>query len=148
MLRHRTKGLHPGNGVAPGRPGDRENLASELKGKTIVAVTEARYLKNEATILSRRVRRLGASEKSKAIPYSELFTDPEGIEADILILRSSRLETALSGEIIRSLFEFREHHPPLLLSSASSSGTHSSSSRNQAQPMFSISRISITRSSS
>ncbi len=93
------------------KPGSRESLAGEMKGKTIVVVTEPRYMKNESAIFSSRARQLGASENSKVIPYDELFTDPEGVEADILILRPTRFETTHMGEIIRSLAWFREHHP-------------------------------------
>ena len=111
MLRHRTKHAVKGDGRLWGGHGSREALASGLKGKRIVVVAEGRYLKNETTIFLNMVQRLGASGKSRAISYRELFKDPGSVEADILILRPTKFETLLAGEIIRSLAGFRESNP-------------------------------------
>jgi hypothetical protein len=83
-------------------------LRVSLRGKRLVSVTEERYLENEKKLFARMAERLGA--ESDALSYSQFVNGPKSVEADILLLRTSKLFVVSFQEILGALESFRREN--------------------------------------
>ncbi|MBU0527596.1 hypothetical protein KKE92_03890 [Candidatus Micrarchaeota archaeon] len=86
-------------------------LLESAHGRTIVFVTEESNLRSEAKLMPHFFQRTGASSSSKVLGYSHFYDCPEGITADILILRSSKLFPLHLGKLHKALEAFRGPNP-------------------------------------
>ena len=84
-------------------------LRPALKGRTIVSVTEERYVDNERRLLARMAERLQTT--AKVVSYSQFTKNPESADGDILLLRTSKLFVVNLPEIVRALEVFRNENP-------------------------------------
>lgn len=96
-------------------PVDRMNEAADriggsLKGKTVVFVTDDIDKKNESVVSEFIFEKVQAGEGSRVISYNDLFSNPDQ-DADILILRGSRIYDGALDRITGALGDFRSHHP-------------------------------------
>ncbi len=86
-------------------------LGSAMSGKKVVFAVDDKDLQIESTMLKYAVfEAVGASEASRAIGYSEFFAKPD-FEADVLVLRSSRMMGLETDKLKRSLEAFRAKNP-------------------------------------
>ena len=86
-------------------------LGGALRGKTIAYVVDDRDHHAESRVLRMGVfEGVGASEKSSVLKYSEFF-DGKATEADVLVLRSSRLFPYRIPELELALKRFRAENP-------------------------------------
>jgi len=89
----------------------RELLGGALRGKTIAYIVDDRDHHAESRVLRMGVfDGVGANEKSAVLKYSEFF-DGKSLQADILVLRSSRLFPYRIPELVRALKCFRAENP-------------------------------------
>jgi len=86
-------------------------LGNAVRGKTIVFVTDGRDFQMESTVLKYSIfEQCGAGERSRPVTTEE-FLAKAPIEADILILRSSRSFEQRTPELISALESFRQANP-------------------------------------
>jgi hypothetical protein len=86
-------------------------LGNAMSGKTIVFVVDWRDIKVESSVLKYALfEQCGAGEKSGTVS-TEDFLAKSPIEADVLILRSSRYYEQRTSELLGALESFRKANP-------------------------------------
>lgn len=79
--------------------------------KNIILVSEESALKADSWIMPHFFRKISAGKDSRVIAYQQFLSEPEGIEADILILRSSKLFPQIADRLKECLQKFRSRNP-------------------------------------
>ncbi|MEW6035160.1 MAG: hypothetical protein AB1529_00975 [Candidatus Micrarchaeota archaeon] len=86
-------------------------LGPAVAGKKVVFAVDDKDLHIETTMLKYAVfEAVGASDESRAVGYSEFFANP-GFQADVLVLRSSRMMGLETDKLKRTLESFRARNP-------------------------------------
>lgn len=80
-----------------------------LTGRKVMIVTDDRDLNIEKVVTNIVLESAGAGKRSCPIGYSDFFASPQ--QADILILRSSRVFSLMTDALLDSLRRFREGNP-------------------------------------
>jgi len=112
MTRQKTKPQKGKSEISGlGNPKESRRLGDTIKGKTIVFVVDEPEREDESLLLPYMLEDTGASTSSKVLDYPSLFTDANGLVADILILRSSRLFEFSMDMVKQSLETFRKNNP-------------------------------------
>ncbi len=70
-----------------------------------MSVTEARYLETERRLFAKMAERLELG--ADVVSYSQFMENPKSLEADIILLRTSKLFVVCLPEILGALEEFR-----------------------------------------
>jgi len=87
-----------------------DRIGGSLKGRIVVFVTDERDKKAESVVGEFMFEEVGASQRSRVISYNDLFSEPDQ-EADMLILRGSRIYEGAADRVTAALEGFRAGHP-------------------------------------
>jgi hypothetical protein len=88
---------------------DQDRIIPALLGKKAAIVTDDRDMHVENVVTAIVMHNAGAGTESRPVSYSEFFDSPP--QAEILILRSSRIFSLEPRKLIGSLERFRSENP-------------------------------------
>ncbi len=97
-----------GSGGAFGHS-DEDRRIPSLTGRKVMIVTDDRDLNIERVVTNIVLESAGAGNRSCPIGYSDFFSVPQ--QADLLILRSSRVFSLMPDALLSALKRFREANP-------------------------------------
>ncbi len=104
-----TLSPRPRRGGSGGAFSEEDRHIPSLAGRKVMIVTDDRDLNIERVVTNIVLETAGAGKRSCPIGYSDFFSAPQ--QADLLILRSSRVFSLMPDALLSALKRFREANP-------------------------------------